>query len=328
MSFLSIDDDEVVLCVTPVVLEEAPDFTVPLGFEKADPTDWFDYLSDTRLYVLSGVNIGCNLSDGYCDYCGFEIGGDTQYYCQECKTSMCEKCFPEKTEEIAISLGANNYSKRKDALEKCFAHSDSLVARDTLKKCGVCNVTSFVKDGEWVTIEGSPVAVCSDCFKNGTSNTNPAWETSSDYCGMCGCLAKNSVVWENGFRICRGSGESGGAGGCAEKVTQVVYTPSSNAYGSMLEWVPILQDSERNIVFLNLAKGPRYLQVSLGTFDNHSRMGIYAVSANLTDVLSELEKLQLRYTQKFPATERSWKKHYSSPVSKYLRNIGCQVYFG
>ena len=61
----------------------------------------------------------------YCDYCESSIGNyienkPIKFYKCSCNADMCELCFEEKTEEIAIKNGAKNWETRKEALLKCF----------------------------------------------------------------------------------------------------------------------------------------------------------------------------------------------------------------
>jgi len=291
-------DDEVLLDVTPVILCDMPTFVIPEGFTATPPDDFISELPDTRLMCLNGVCMSdYYASDGDCDYCRCELVGAVYYNCKECNKRMCELCFSEKTEG---SAGSRNYLSRKESLDACFAHSESLHPCSTIVRCVVCCAASTVKMGLYYRYTGID-GVCEDC------HTSP-----TESCRVC-ANACSTVFCE----------------ACLAKCTEVIASPREDTYGSMLGWIPILRDDEMNVMFINLEKdSPNLFKVSLGTYDDHGRMGIYTLKEDLTSVLCELTDIQRKYVEKFPADESSWKKHYSSPICRYLRLRNLKVHFG
>lgn len=70
---------------------------------------------DQRVLTLNGTY---DYSGVGCDYCPGRIYR-SYYYCYDCNKDMCDKCFPEINEEIALKNGAENWHTRKDALAVC-----------------------------------------------------------------------------------------------------------------------------------------------------------------------------------------------------------------
>src|SRR3989338_10456616 len=83
---------------------------------------WFDAVrhNQVRLTVFEGIRMGCD-SQYNCDYCWALIKGPS-YYCQHCRLDMCELCYGETSEEIALHNGAKNYWSRATRLDTCRVH--------------------------------------------------------------------------------------------------------------------------------------------------------------------------------------------------------------
>ena len=83
-----------------------------------------NYYDNTRIRVID--NVYTTFMDClYCDYCESAIGNytnnePTKFYKCSCNADMCDLCFEEKTEEIAIKNLAKNWENRKDVLLECF----------------------------------------------------------------------------------------------------------------------------------------------------------------------------------------------------------------
>lgn len=87
-------------------------------------SDMFNYYDNTRIRFIDNVYT-TYMDCLYCDYCESPIGDytnneATKFYKCSCNTDMCELCFEEKTEEIAIKNGAKNWENRKESLLECF----------------------------------------------------------------------------------------------------------------------------------------------------------------------------------------------------------------
>lgn len=99
-----------------------------------------------------------------CDYCRFnEINGGYFKYCNECRMDMCNMCYEETSEEIALKNGAKNWKKRKDKLEECRGHDlvEKQMNRDAY--CDDCKDT-ITSDSWWY--DGKKHDVCQDCYEN------------------------------------------------------------------------------------------------------------------------------------------------------------------
>lgn len=116
-----------------VILPDLGEIEIPENYTLCtDINRVKDVYSCSRLRCINGFytpdDIDQDVCDSlYCDYCRTPISSDNFYNCAECHADMCELCFQEKTEEIAIANGAKNYHKRKELLNVCFAHSDKLI---------------------------------------------------------------------------------------------------------------------------------------------------------------------------------------------------------
>lgn len=123
-----------------------------------------DILNDHRRISL--VNGICNdlwQHGVYCDYCKVEILCDYRY-CYCCHTDMCNLCFSETSEEIALQNGAKNFAKRKEILDKCRAHSHRLKVRKNPEFCECDKCEQLILEEEWWGNEKEDF--CKSCFKD------------------------------------------------------------------------------------------------------------------------------------------------------------------
>lgn len=119
--------------------------------ECCDYDDWVQYFDAVknegiRICIINGFPASIYALDSiYCDYCGSSIepssGHIEYYYCNTCKIDMCELCFMETDEDIAIKNGALNYNLRKDKLAQCRKHL--LIKRNIPipNDCDICSTT-------------------------------------------------------------------------------------------------------------------------------------------------------------------------------------------
>lgn len=89
--------------------------------------NYFNNLLDdyTRLYVINGLFL-CNYYNDVkyiCDYCQAPIKDNNWYYCYYLFKDMCNMCYEETSEEIALKNGAKNYKKRENLLNTSRMHN-------------------------------------------------------------------------------------------------------------------------------------------------------------------------------------------------------------
>jgi hypothetical protein len=199
----------------------------------------------------------------YCDYCGTNI--DTKGYpirsCSECKKSMCSLCWEEKTEEIAEKNGAKNWSSRKDELLTCFSHQDKIsVTQELPVNCDICEKSSKNISGKWHCNRGQNKDVCLSCFY---SQRGQAF------------LSSIEGKWTE---------------------TEYKQEPIMHTFGSMLDWVVLLEDEdEYDYLLYNINKdSPNYHKIALVAIDNHGRQGFYIVPGTLEENLTKLRTNKIK----------------------------------
>ena len=307
---------------------ELPQLNLPESFKTNVHEDWFNDLSDLRIMCLNGYNlseysdpVACNYCNHSCDY--------SSYYCTKCMKHMCLLCFNERNEEEAIKNGAKNYLNRKERLNYCFAHEDQFQKIDHVV-CDICKVRNSVLSGTWrskITNKCERKDICPMCLI-GIQNPNNfcTSEPDSRMCDLCNDTKKKDNVWF------QGPNESDICPACIKEILSDTYsdvTYNTPTFGSMLEWIPLVQDKEYHTLFYNMdINSPNYHKVALASIDDHGRYGLYIIEKNLDDIVTELKELDVLFKSKFKEDENSWKKHYSYPICKAMRNRGLEVHFG
>src|SRR5688500_15851670 len=78
--------------------------------------EYFNELSHDRIHIINGYAL--THTSYICDYCK---SWDTKVilYCIQCHQDMCNLCYEETNEEIAIKNGAKKYKLREDRLKLC-----------------------------------------------------------------------------------------------------------------------------------------------------------------------------------------------------------------
>lgn len=105
------------------------------------------------------------LADGTwysCDYCHQLIQEDEWLYCYDCNKDMCPLCYDEKSEEIALKNGAQNYHLRKDNLEECRAHNLQTSVGREMCYCDVCDEPIALMSKYYSDVKGN-YDVCLGC---------------------------------------------------------------------------------------------------------------------------------------------------------------------
>lgn len=224
--------------------------------------DYFASLLDNevKIFSIEGENLTENGRLHHdCDYCGtnVDIKGYPIRSCSECKKSMCALCWEEKTEEIARKHGAKNWHNRKDELMTCFSHVDKItISRELPINCNVCGKSSRDIYGRWNCNRDQDKDICPSCFY---TERGQAFLNNEE--GKW-----NVIQYKNDW-------------------------PSSR-FGSMLDWVILLEDEdEYDYVLYNINKeSVNYHRIALVAVDDQDRHKFYIVPGTIEDILVKLRR--------------------------------------
>jgi len=200
-----------------------------------------------------------------CDYCGTECG-QVARHCNECNKDMCNLCFSEKTEEIAIKNGAKNWQKRKQALLQCFEHH---------------------QQGLFCVLSNSMVFTCDMCTKNDTRDTFGIWHRDND---------KNMDVCPP----CYGSAEFKAFQQEKDLTDLLPMNFPDRGVGSLYDWVPILlgpPDCESMVLYNMVPTSPYYHKVAITNEDDHGRKGFFVYPGTLEQLLEAIESKLENYRE-------------------------------
>lgn len=132
-----ITDEEDILCMEENEILPIEERTLRKveGLEICDDdfrVRFFNDITEMRIKMINGAPTNPEQGDSiYCDYCDHSVRPEgldyktpfAYYRCGgSCNLDMCELCFTETSEEIAISNGAKNYAKRAEKLQRCQKH--------------------------------------------------------------------------------------------------------------------------------------------------------------------------------------------------------------
>jgi len=308
------DEDQILVDVTipEAYDEELPEFGNIPGHTKQTWDDINKYflglLEDSyRIVNINGKSTLLEENWLKCDYCNASEQLWMRH-CDECDKNMCNLCWEEKNEEIAIRNGAQNWFDRKDALLACFQHEKegkfSTRESDTVNVyCDICNANTFnaeneniVKLGEWFCNRKDEKDLCLECSITEEGKKMIAQDESWKKC----------VIGENNL--------------CA------LFT----GFGSLLEWVPILVDAEEHhMMIYNIVPGSKnYHRTALVAVDDHGRLGYHMVDGELEEIVTKLNENIPNYREVKVRYGCSWATHYNAPISHFMSQQGWEIYFG
>jgi N-acetylglutamate synthase-like GNAT family acetyltransferase len=153
------DEDQILVDVTipEAYDEELPEFGDIPGHTKQTWNDINEYflglLEDSyRIVNINGKSTLLEENWLNCDYCNASEQLWMRH-CDECDKNMCNLCWEEKNEEIAIRNGAQNWFDRKDALLACFGEW-FCNRKDEKDLCLECSITEegkkiIAQDESW-----------------------------------------------------------------------------------------------------------------------------------------------------------------------------------
>lgn len=356
VSDIIVTDEEAELFVNkPFVLEQLP-FVDPLLINDKyltieTPETMLDYFkdllntddSDMRVSVLNGLHIEQDTSCYYCDYCETKINDDW-FYCYHCNKDMCNMCYEETSEEVALKNGAQNYKKREEALNKCRSckqiepRNIYNIIPPRYRQCDLCN-NDIESSNFYSTRElDDTYDICAECYQN-----------SND--------ARNMVETKS-MQLIDVNDKSN-------------YYFGHTGFGSMLYWFPIISDTEGCHVFMNLNPDDiNYGKICLQSCDDHERFGYFIIRDEKYDLQKVLERLKeicdkgtfeyedyeeveegvygeeivTKHDDGWTTTKREtikepkyeWvtitaelcSKHHSSPIHILMKELNMPVYYG
>jgi len=182
---------------------------------------------------------------------------------------MCNLCYLEVNEEVALKNGAKNFHKRENKLNTC-RNQNMLEKRQIIKRrgplvkssyfhtCDLCNndcITDFYNDDD------NNFDICNECYTNDYNNAKEQVNQRSAL-----LKTKNMCL--------------------VKKDDKISYVFEQCNFGSMLYWFPILYEKELGcFVLINLNKDDKnYRKICLVSCDDHGRLGYYIVKQSSPSV--------------------------------------------
>lgn len=265
---------------------------------------YFQSLTQNQLRIcqvfVDGKTYGEEDGNFVCAFCETFPDEKWSIRCPECLFQMCQLCWSEKTEEIALQNGSTKWHERKDKVERCRQH---ILQSSSVDKCVVpienfcnrqCNICSkALKSCEvWKSNQYHDLDICLACKNDKTQEVSELIQTHQH--------PDQLPVWfEN---------------------TQ----PERDCH--LLDFIPILESKEGHMLALNINQNSSiYRQVMLITVDDHGRQGFYHIPKTLNEIFDQLHEMIPNYIN---FKENTWDKHYSSPIAQLAQHEHFQVYLG
>lgn len=281
----------------PKILNPLPSIPIPKGLSKCDLNEFYqDFFN--KYFRWSNVE-GMNFESGfegfcelYCDYCEtsfninkYQICPDFYYwFCNHCKKDMCQWCYEETNEEIAKQHKSIYWHERKEILEQCREKNPT--------KRSVFN---------------QHMLICDLCQKDSWSNCFIKGENM--ICKICKLTDEGKQYIEN------------------NKLEYCEELPSmwdQTNLGSFMDWIPLFEDSENNMLFVNCnPENPKINQIAITSVDNHDRMGFFTLDVSLENVLQEYNEFQ-----KEELNLSGWDEFYNVPLKRILAKRDIAVHYG
>ena len=272
----------------------------PCHYTFKDVNEWFTMVHDRDLRIREINEISFEEEEEeYCQYCNAKLDYDLSYHCMHCRRKMCKLCHGETSEEIALANGARNYHKRKNKLDECHKANQIVerdrVRSDTIKSedhCNLCQIQvyQFIESNgnlcEWYTAPKEIFKICPSC-----SQTDRGIK----------------LIEEHKFVHCT-----------------LLY--DLNEYGSFLDWIPIIEDDDGNLVLVNCnPDSTNFNRTSLSSVDNHGRMGFYSTELSLDEIISKLNEYSKNNSTK---KLTGWDKFNDQPIKLLMRELDMPTHYG
>jgi len=208
---------------------------------------------------------------------------------------MCNMCYEETSEEIALKNGAKNYKQREDLLNTSRIHNKlekrSFASIDTsLYYCDLCEET--IKNNYYSNKnKDKSYDICMNCYE-----TN---ETNED--------KKMTLIDINNKSYCF-------------ELTD---------FGSILFWFPIITDHEGCSILINLnINHKNYGKICLQSCDDHGRYGYFIIKDETYDLDIILKKLKEICDKNSYLNIELCSTYHTSPIQMLMYSFNMQVYYG
>jgi len=311
-NYKNISDCEYIFIDTnkPLSLIELPELPEIKNIEKfSNQNNYFEEIIDSRLRTINHTDLRLDYSYLNCDYCRTDIIDQKfpkYYYCIQCNLNMCNLCYSEINEEIAIKNGAQNYHLRKDKLNHCQQNHklvkkrifyESLFSKfnseDDPYDCNYCNICKIdIQDNFRFYNKKTEVDCCLKCF-----NT----------------LEGKNFVIENNLKLCKNNFD-------------VPY--NYTFFGSLYDWYPIYTelDDEAMILF-NYNKYSDYCgRFATCVYDSHGRCGYYTLPIEYN--LKKIKEVIESYGKDNEKNEDENNYDAKYPIQKLMESLGFETDFG
>jgi hypothetical protein len=173
---------------------------------------------------------------------------------------MCNLCWEEKNEEIAIRNGAKNWAKRKDKLLNCFSHQDKInIINNMSVCCDLCQSFSKQTDGKWHCNRNKNKDICPSCYY-----TDQGQDFIFQIGGEWSCINYKTNRHEN--------------------------------FGSILDWAILFrEENDGDYLLYNINQcSKNYHKLALGVIDDSDRHGLYQVEQKLTEMLEKISTNEIK----------------------------------
>lgn len=223
---------------------------------------------------------------------------------------MCKLCYSELNEEIAVKNGSVNYKKREQ-LNLCRGQN-LLIPRDiymSIKKfCNICKegnikydtciYSKYIKD--YIHSYGIySYDICEECFSN-KEDVKQILKTDSEF-----------------------------------KLYKYKYIFDYSGFNSLLYWVPLLEDTNSNLVLINLnPEDENYKKICLVSKDDNGRYGYYILNKlegldSFENINTTIETILVELNNIIQENKNNLLKgHYSFPIHYLMDKYDMQVYYG
>ncbi len=261
--------DEAFLFVKiPENVAEIPQFSHPKKTTVEEAKEFWSSIINGDIHVMEvqGQKTAlmyqryCN-----CDYCNQQINDhrpyNDYYYCYTCFKDMCNLCYSETSEEIAIKNGAKNYAKRKDKLDLCLKGNHDVRVRIVPEDyyCDVCTKIFNVGDKRYTD---SDIDICTKC-----KDTNE-----------CALLLKENGLEDSDLSV----------------KTQQQICAHVQDIGSFLDWYLILKDQSFSIYWNWNIDSPHFKKLIVSVIDENRCGGYFYCMYSLTinSLITKLDELE------------------------------------
>lgn len=243
-----------------------------------------------------------NLSDGrFCLIEGVTMDYTGGYDCDYCKVTIVGKRF---------------YCRQciKDMCKLCHSETSEEIAigngaknyKNRAEALATCRSHTLVERNDVM-----PYRSCNVCQKYIGSNAH--WHNDNDYDLCMTCADGSALIEQHGLTYIESESPF-----------------KESGFGSMLDWVPVLRDSEYNLVLYNInIDSEHHRRYCLSSVDDHGRRGYFVVYdvSTIDEILAELNKIVIELKEGAKYLDK-WDKFYNMPIKVMMNNRGMPFHYG